>query len=109
MSMYHTSMYHTRASAKRTCHACEAIIMKGEEHYAVDTKSKNIKQWWNVRINFCMLCALQKLKDQAIENVGMYRQARNYIKLHPELNNRRILKKIQDGSALQPEENWEGV
>jgi len=87
-----------QAYAKRKCWKCRDPIIKNDWHLAVYFKDR--ANWFQKRKNTCMLCALPALVKRKKDTVAAVAAIEEYLKLNPQIQNRRFLKKIKDGTAL---------
>lgn len=91
--------YHIeQAYAKRKCWKCRDPIIKNDWHLAVYFKDQ--VNWFQKRKNICLLCAMPMLLKKREDTAAVVSAVKEYLKLNPQIRNRRFLKKIKDGTAL---------
>jgi hypothetical protein len=93
-------------TAKRVRHCrCGNDIPKGERCYVKYIKPKGPPTpgilRFPRRINYCMICAGKELKTAQKSISLCLSDVKRYLKKHPEISNRKFLRTIKDGTALQ--------
>jgi ribosomal protein L37E len=85
-----------QAYAKRKCHACGGEIVKGEYHLA--TYRQGRLQHFEQRKNVCMDCGLPAIQKRAIDSTHVMDAIETYLKMHPQIKNRKILTQMKEGT-----------